>query len=157
MTATFDAVIKHHITETGRTNGYISFINPVYVDLSIAERFRNGEKVTITIRTRRKARSLPQNAYLHLALQMIAEETGNSLDSVKSTLKAMYAKKPLLDKDGDPIYDSKTGEQAFYIQDTSDMDTQEAAQFTENVKMFAIDFCNLVIPEPNEQIDFKFK
>jgi hypothetical protein len=88
---------------------------------------------------------------------MIADETGNSLDSVKTTLKAMYAKKPLLDKEGEAIYNVHTGEQAFYVQDTRDMSTVEAMTFTDNVKLFAIEFCGLILPEPEENIKLNFK
>lgn len=51
----------------------------------------------------------------------------------------------------------ETGEVAFYIQDTRDMSTTECYTFTENVRMFASDFCNLILPEPQQQIDLKLK
>jgi len=147
---TFDAFIDH----TGETDCSISFINEKNCYSELRRSFDNHAKVTIEIKSRRKPRNLDQNAYLHLCLQMIADDTGNSLDQVKTTLKALYAKKPLL-KDGEPIYDNKTGEQAMYIQDTRDMSTLECFEFTENVRMFAIDFLGFVIPEPQKQIKMK--
>jgi hypothetical protein len=126
----------------------------VYGDLKTA--FNDGYKVTVEIKSRRKPRSLAQNAYLHLMLQMIADETGNDLEAVKSTVKAMYAKKPLLDKEGEPIYDKATGEVVSYIQDTRDMSTLEAMEFTENVRMFAQDFLGMNIPLPGENTELNF-
>lgn len=126
----------------------------VYRDLR--EAFADGSKVTVEIKSRRKPRSLPQNAYLHLILQMIADETGNSLEAVKSTVKAMYAKKPLLDKDGEQIYDKATGEVVSYVQDTRDMSTTDMMLFTDNVRMFATDFLGMNIPEPGDNIEINF-
>lgn len=148
----FDARIVH----TG-DDCSIHYPNDTYVYRELKAAFEDGSKVTVEIKSRRKPRSLPQNNYLHMALQMIADETGNSLDAVKTTLKAMYAKKPLLDKEGEPIYNKDTGEQAMYVQDTRDMSTVEAMAFTENIRLFGIEFCNLVIPLPEENIKLNLK
>jgi len=144
----YDAIIE---------NGTYNFVHKTYVLRDIAESFEDKDKVTITIKSRRKPRSLKQNAYMHMCMQMIADETGNSLERVKSTLKAMYAKKPLLDKEGEQIFDPTTGEAVFYIQNTSDFSTIEAFEFTENVRMFAQDFCNLYVPLPDENIELPLK
>lgn len=147
----YDAVIVH----TG-DDCTIHFPREKWVYRDLKEAFGDQAKVTVEINSRRKPRSLPQNAYLHMVLQMIADETGNSLEVIKSTLKSMYAKKPLLDKEGEPIYDKETGETVNYIQDTRDMSTIEAMEFTENVRMFAQEFCGMIIPLPGENIDLNF-
>lgn len=145
-----------YIIHTGE-DSTIHYPNETFVYKDLKRAFADNAKVTIEIKPRRKPRNLDQNAYLHLCIGMIADETGNSLESVKTTLKAMYAKKPLLDKDGHEIFDKNSGEVAFYIQDTRDMSTTECFDFTEKVRMFAQDFCNMVLPLPDEQIDIKFK
>lgn len=147
----FDGYIIH----TGGKDCSIMFPNDEYVYAELSSAFADQEKVTVEIKTRRNPRTLKQNAYLHMCLQMIADETGNDLETVKSTVKAMYAKKPLLDRDGELIYDKDTGEQAMYVQDTRDMSTIEAMTFTENVRLFAQDFCGIVLPLPDEQINLK--
>ncbi|MCW3111296.1 MAG: hypothetical protein JWQ09_5802 [Segetibacter sp.] len=149
---TYDA----HIIHTG-IDATLHFPAEKFVFTDLKSAFGDNEKVTVEIKTRKKPRNLPQNAYLHMSLQMIADETGNSLESVKSTVKAMFAKKPLLDKDGEPIYDTNTGEQACYIQDTRDMSTQECFEFTEQVRMFALDFCGIILPLPDENIKLNLK
>lgn len=151
-TRTYDAYIIH----TGE-DATIHFPNETFVFTDLKSAFGDNEKVTVEIKTRRKPRSLPQNNYLHMCLQMIADETGNSLEAVKLTLKAMYAKKPLLDKEGEPICDVESGEIAYTVQDTKDMSTIEAAEFTENVRMFARDFCMLELPLPEENIKLNLK
>ncbi len=152
MTRKYDCIIVH----TG-DDATLHFPNEKFVYKELKEVFKDGDKVTVEIKSRRKPRTLPQNAYLHMMLQMIADETGNSLDAVKMTLKAMYAKKPLLDKEGEPICDVESGEMAYMVQDTRDMSTIEALEFTENVRMFARDFLMVELPLPDQQIDMNIK
>lgn len=152
MRRTFDAHIVHTADDCT-----IHFPAEKWVYSELRKAFADGEKVTVEIKGRRKPRSLSANNYLHMCLQIIADETGNSLESVKSTLKGMYAKKPLLDKDEEPIIYQQTGESAMYIQDTSDMSSVEFGEFVEHVKVFSIDFCGFSLPEPNDNIELKFK
>jgi len=149
---TFDATIVHTAHDAT-----LHFINEAYVYKELMLAYKDGSRVTVEIKSRRRPRSLAQNSYLHMCLQMIADETGNSLESVKMTLKAMYAKKPLLDKEGHPIADVESGEIAYTIQDTRDMNTIEAMEFTENVRMFARDFCMIELPLPDQNIELNFK
>ncbi len=135
----------------------IHFPNETYVLSDIKKLFKDQERVTIEVKSRKRLRNLDQNAYLHLCLQIIADETGNSLDAVKTTLKGLYAKQPLLDKEGEPIVDKKTGEIAHYIQDTRDMSTVECFEFTEKVRVFALEFCGIDLPLPDENIKINFK
>ena len=149
---TFDAVVVHSAQDAT-----LHFTNEAHCFKELMLAFKDGAKVSVTIKSRRKPRSLSQNNYLHMCLQMIADETGNSLESVKMTLKAMYAKKPLLDKEGEPIADVESGEIAYTIQDTRDMNTIEAMEFTENVRMFARDFCMMELPLPDQNIKLNLK
>lgn len=149
-TKSYDAIIIH----TG-DDCTIHFPNETYVLADIKKLFKDQERVTIEVKSRKKIRNIDQNAYLHLCLQMIADETGNSLDAVKTTLKALYAKQPLLYRNGDPIVDKSSGEIAHYIQDTRYMSTVECFEFTEKVIMFARDFCAIVLPQPDENIKLK--
>jgi hypothetical protein len=152
MKRTFDAIIKH--TDESIT---LIYPNESYVMAELKRVFPDGHKLTVEYKSRRKPRSLSQNAYFHMVLGLIADECGQDLDAVKSTVKTMYAKKPLLDKEGEPIYDKATGEQAMYIQDTSDMDTIEMTELVDKTRMFALDFFGMDIPLPSENIELKFK
>lgn len=149
---TYDCIIIH----TGE-DATIHFPNEKFIWRDLKEAFKDGEKGTVEIKSRRKPRSLSQNNYLHMCLQMIADETGNSLEDVKTTLKLMYAKKPLLDKEGEPICDVESGEVAYTIQNTRDMSTVDAMGFTENVRVFARDFLMMELPLPEENIKLNLK
>jgi hypothetical protein len=87
---------------------------------------------------------------------IIASESGNTLETVKSVLKRLFLTRDVLDKDGDPVVNPKTGEVLTYVQDTSALSTVEMMEFTEQIRLWAMDF-DIYLPLPDEQIDFKFK
>lgn len=148
----YDAVIVH----TG-DDCSIHFARETWVYHDLKEAFADGSKVTVEIKSRRKPRSLPQNNLFHAYCGIIAEETGNSSEVVKSTLKAMFCKKPMLDGDENEIVNRESGEVLYYIQDTRDMSTIEMAGLTENTRLFAAEWFGIILPLPEEQIDLKFK
>jgi len=150
-TRTADAIIIH----TGE-DATLHVPQDVWWFKELKNAFKDGERVTVEVKTRRKPRSLSQNSLFHVYCQEIADETGNDMESVKATLKALYARKPLLDKEGEPIYNKATGEPAEYVQDTRDMSTIEMAELTEKTRVFAMDFLNIVLPLPEEQKQIKF-
>ena len=119
--------------------------------------FKHNQRVWVTLETYYKTRTSAQNSLFHVYCQEIADETGQDLDTVKATVKAMYAQKPLLDKDGEPIVNKATGDVAMYIQDTRDMNTVEMATLTEQVRMFALEFFGIVLTLPEEQMQLKYK
>ena len=156
MTQNFDAFIKHYNDTNGRTTGFISFINQKLVDNILSEFFKNGEKVTITVKTRRKPRSLPQNSLIHAYMTIIANESGNTLETVKSVLKRLFLTRDVIDKNGDVVFNPKTGEVLTYVQDTSELSTIEMAAFTEEIRMWALDF-GIYLPLPKENHELKLR
>lgn len=149
---TFDARIVHTADDCS-----IMFTNETYVYQEIKLAFGDGDKVSVEIKSRRKPRSLKHNSLFHAYCGIIADETGNSLEAVKSTLKAIYCKKPFVDIHGDEIYNKDTGELLTYVQDTSDMSTIEMATLTEQTRMFALEWFGIDLPLPEEQIPFNLK
>ena len=98
-------------------------------------------------------RTLPQNAFLHgvvipeVRLGMI--EAGYSpaecsTESVKDFLKFRFAKKEIINV--------QTGEVLETIENTSDMSTVRLNEFIEEIRVFAAEYLNHEIPEPNEQM-----
>ena len=69
----------------------------------------------------------------------------------------LYARKPLLDKDGNEQFNEKTGELLEYVQDTSKMDTVEMGKLIDNTVMFALDFFGIVLAPAGESKELKFK
>lgn len=150
-TRNYDAIMRH--IETGY---YFEYPNAKWVHSDIKETYADGERVTNTIKIRRKPRSLSQNGLFHAYCGIIAEETGNSLERVKSTLKGLYAKRPFKYKDDNDVINEQTGEVLTYIQDTSDMSTVEFGALIDKTRMFAAEWFQINLPLPEEQIPFNF-
>jgi hypothetical protein len=111
----------------------------------------------ITIDKLRKKRSNSANSLFHVYCQEIADETGQDMETVKATVKQMYARKPMLDANGEHVVDKETGDVAMYVQDTRDMNSLEMYELTENTRLFAMDFFGIVLKLPEEQTELKFK
>lgn len=152
MNKKYDAVIVH----TG-DDCSIYFARETWVYRDLKDIFEDYSKVTVEIKSRRKPRSLPQNKLFHAYCGIIAEETGNSLEVVKSTLKVMFCKKPMLDGDENEIVNRESGEVLYYIQDTRDMSTVEMAGLTENTRLFAAEWFGIILPLPEENIKLNLK
>lgn len=118
--------------------------------------FKDGQRVWIEVSTYYRKRTIEQNGLFHVYCQEIADYTGQDMESVKSTVKLLYARKPLLDKDGQEQFNMVTGELLEYVQDTSDMSTVEMALLIDNTIMFAQDFFGIVLTEPDQQKALKF-
>ena len=97
-----------------------------------------GKRIVLTVKQWHPQRTLPQNAYLHaVVFGTIAKETGNSIETVKDTLKDMFA--------------SKTDEKGFkHIEKTSKMSTARMVDFIETVCRWASVEMNIYVPPPNE-------
>lgn len=119
--------------------------------------FKHDEKVWLITETYYKTRTLPQNALFHVYCQEIAEETGQDLETVKSVIKTKYAQKPVLDKDGNEMFDPNSGELLTYVPSTADLNTVEMLNLLDNTRMFAWDFFGIILSLPDEQNALKFK
>ena len=112
-------------------------------------------RMVMTLKRIRSKRSNPQNSLIHVYFDIIAKETGNSLERVKNILKSHFLTTDLLDEYDEPVVNPKTGEPITYVRDTSDLKVGEMIEFTENVRMFAMDF-GIYLENPNEQAELKF-
>lgn len=135
----------------------LKFINGTRAFLDDLKDFHDEDRVWVEVSTYRRSRSLSQNALFHVYLSEIANETGQDLETVKSTVKLLYARKPLLDLNGNEMFNEQTGERLEFVQDTSKMTTVEMAELTENTRMFALEFFGITLESANEQTQLKFK
>jgi len=119
--------------------------------------FKDGQRVWLEVSTYYRQRTTAQNSLFHVYCQEIANDTGQDLETVKSTIKTKYAQKAMVDSDGNEIVDPNTGDVAMYVQDTKDMNTVEMATLTENTRMFALEFFGIHLPLPEEQTELKYK
>lgn len=91
----------------------------------------------ITVEPYRKKRSLNQNAYLHMILGVIANETGNSIEDVKEFYKYQYlGTKPILVGEID----------CFVSRSTTELSTKEMADFTEKIIAHAQTELGIILP-----------
>lgn len=98
----------------------------------------------------RPKRSNDQNRYFHgVIIKMISEETGQPFEWTKYRLKELFFS---IDKDGEFINSEEPrNDPRFYmVKNTSDCTTVELENRMSRIRMWASDFLNLYIPEPNE-------
>ena len=119
--------------------------------------FKHDQRVYIHIETYYRKRTPEQNSLFHVYCTEIADETGQDMETVKSTVKLLYARKPLLDKDGNEQFNPLTGEILEYVQDTSDMNTVEIGKLIDNTVMFAQDFFGIILTPVGETSELRFK
>lgn len=110
----------------------------------------------IDIKRYKKKRSNNQNSLIHAWFEIIAQDSGNTLDRVKSCLKGLYLTRDMKDNDGNVMCDHKTGEVLTYVEDTHNLNTAEMAIFTEEVRLWAMEF-GIYLPLPDEQEELRFK
>jgi hypothetical protein len=90
-----------------------------------------GRRVELILREKRTTRSDSQNAYYHkIIVDMLAEHTGHDHDEMHEALKKQ-----------------------FNIQSTAKLKTQEFEDYISRIKIWAVQFHGVVLPDPNS-VDF---
>jgi hypothetical protein len=99
----------------------------------------DGQDVIVTIAKPTKSRTNPQNSYLWaVPYRMIADETGNDIDSVHHYMAGMF----LSEKTSGPID---------RVQSTTKLTTVEFSEYIDHIIQWAAEFLNLYIALPNEK------
>jgi hypothetical protein len=117
--------------------------------------FKDKDRVWIVIEKYYAKRSLKQNNLLHLYLSEIAKETGMQLEQIKDALKKKFLTVALTTKDGEIVADKESGEVLERVRGTSELTVVEFMEFTENVRIFAMEFLGIYLPLPDEQTELK--
>lgn len=110
-----------------------------------------GKEITIKIEKRKKKRSNPQNAYYYGVVIPIMRDALKDAgyimtnESVHDMLKLRFLKETiLLNKD--------TGECIERIKSTTELSTSGMMDYFTEITVFAAEYFQVQIPEPNEQI-----
>ena len=107
-------------------------------NLGNALSLHEGKDVVITIARPTKDRTPPQNRYLwKVPYKMIAEETGDDVDSIHHYLTRMF----LSEKTSGPIP---------IVRSTTKLTTKEFMTYVDNILKWAAEFLNIYIPLPSE-------
>lgn len=110
-----------------------------------------GQEISITVEKRKIKRSNPQNRYLwgicYPILQNCLKESGNvfNIDMVHELMRLRFLKDVVM-------VNEDTGEILDRVKSTTELSTIEFNTYTDNIKQFALEFFNTVIPEPNSEI-----
>jgi len=152
MIVKYDAQIVHI-----GADATINFNNEAYCYRDLKAMFSDGAKVTVTVATRRKPRSLKQNAVLHWYINAIADETGMGADDVKEVLRHKFLSEDILDRNGEIMADKSSGEVLKRYKSTTELSTVEMMAFTEEIRQWALDFLNMILPLPGDYTELNFK
>lgn len=100
----------------------------------ILDDFMNGEEVVITIEKFVRERTIGQNGLFHKYVSIIAKETGNTNEDIKSHIKKHYGSRT---EQGD-------------LKSTRDYTTVEMKRLIEGIHLFANQELGLQLPSPEE-------
>lgn len=96
----------------------------------------------VTVKQRRKIRSLSQNKYYFgVVVKVIGEYLGETKERVHDMLASLYLR---------DVVDLKNGNSELTVKSTASLDSAEFEQYIKNVRTWAQDELNVYVPEPNE-------
>lgn len=72
-------------------------------------------------------------------------------------LKYKFLRRPVLDKNGEEMFDEITGEVEWYVPSTAELDTAEMCVFMDKIHLWAIEFANYELPELSENYKINFQ
>ena len=110
-----------------------------------------GQEVILTIQKAKKRRSNPQNSFYHGVvipiMQQCLKDAGYLMtnESVHDMLKLRFLKESILVNEG-------TGEYIERIKSTTELTTTQFAEYVLDIQKFAVEYFNVQIPNPNEEI-----
>ena len=107
----------------------------------LIEYLQTARKRLYKVKAFSRSRSIPQNSYLHLIFEFIADywDTWHTAEELKEIFKAKFLRKY--------SYKFKTN----YIKPTKDLDSKEMTYFIEKIRVWSRDFLSLDIPDPEEK------
>lgn len=115
-----------------------SFIPQSQRNMDNAMQILEGQNVVVTIEKPSKQRTNPQNAYLWgVPYKMIADETGDDVDSVHHAMTEMFLTEP--------------GNVVKKVKSTTKLSTVEFNEYVEKIIRWAAQFLGLYVPLPQEE------
>jgi hypothetical protein len=99
----------------------------------------------VTIKKHRKKRSSPENRYYWgVIIKVLGDEFGYLPDEMHQVLKRLFLtyEKP----------NRATGEVEFFARSTTDLTTEQAEDYYEKIRIWALSEHSILIPLPNENL-----
>lgn len=126
-------------------NGKINFANR---QLFISDALQHeGHQIAITVKRHRNGRTTAQNAYYHVVvecLRVAMTEQGNDYthDEVHEMLKSEFLSELVMVANKQGAY-----RRMVRVKSTTELDVIEFSDYLRKIKMWALDFWNIEIPE----------
>ena len=99
----------------------------------------------IEIKVKQKKRTIKQNAYLHIIIQIVAIAMGLTVEETKTHLKRRC----------DMMVYEKNGEK--FLRSSADLDTKEMTQWVEWIRNYSSYTVGCYVPTPEEYLINQFK
>lgn len=141
------------LTYTGSVNDTLKIVNRKKFDKEI-QLFR-GKEVEITIRKKRKKRSLSQNNFYWGAVVPIVREALYDAGIIMNNEETHELLK--LKCNPVEVINKKTGEVISTMGSTTKLTTSEFMDYVSKIKHWAREYLNIEIPEPGELLTIEFK
>jgi len=113
----------------------------IWTKQEIIEFLENEKDWLYLCKLHKRKRSIPQNSYLHLIFQFIADfwNTGYEADEIKEILKSKFLR----------TYSEKF--RTSYVKPTSELNSKELTDFIKKIRVWSLEFLELEIPDPEEK------
>lgn len=105
-----------------------------------------NEGKRIELKVWRAKRTNRQNAYLHVCLGFVAQETGYTIEEAKTLMKRQFGRYLVYQKNGETFY--KT---------TAELDTLQLTEFIEYIRHTASESLGVYIPTPEQYYEDQFE
>ncbi|HNC13938.1 MAG TPA: hypothetical protein PLF59_19310, partial [Cyclobacteriaceae bacterium] len=105
----------------------------------------SGKSIEITVRRKKKHRSVQQNRYYWLVVTILSDYTGFTKDEMHSILRSKFLRAEKVNEDTGVVYE--------YVKSTTELTTVEYEDYLDDVRRFAAQEFNMTVPMPNEQIE----
>lgn len=109
-------------------------------DRAVAVKALNALDVTkpwfITIKRETKKRSLNANSFYFVIVELIAKETGNSIDDTHEALKGMFC----------PMREVRVGDRVEHVRSTAKLEVADFSAYLDAVIAFATSQLGIILP-----------
>ena len=125
-------------------NGVIQGLDRKKFAREVKELF-SGKSIEITVRRKKKHRSVQQNRYYWLVVTILSDYTGFTKDEMHAILRSKFLRAEKVNEDTGVVYE--------YVKSTTELTTVEYEEYLDDVRRFAAQEFNMNVPMPNEQIE----
>lgn len=91
-----------------------------------------------------------ERGVLHWYCTALAKHLGMEMKEFKAVMAEKYIKKAQQDENGNDIFDPETGALLMYVPSTEDLNKFEYFEFTEKIRLWALDFISYELPLPDK-------